>query len=72
MGNNLLQVERRCALQEFIKVIDALGVDDQRGTYELDQNLGVASEYAQSLKSVMLDAIDGLESAHKTLTDGPS
>lgn len=62
--------ERELSLQEFIQVIDVLGIDALRGTHELDQILWIANEYAQSLKSAMLEAIDGLESVHKALTDG--
>ncbi|MGO1592600.1 helix-turn-helix domain-containing protein [Ancrocorticia sp.] len=63
---------RELNLQELMTIVDVLGIDALRGTYEMDQILGVASEYAQSLKTAMLDAIDGLESAHKALTDGLS
>lgn len=64
--------DRELSLQEFIHIVEVLGTDALRGTYEIDQILGIASEYAQSLKTAMLDAIDGLESAHKALTDGLS
>lgn len=63
---------RELSLQEFMHIVDVLGIDALRGTYEIDQILGIASDYAQSLKTAMLDAIDGLESAHKALTDGLS
>ena len=64
--------DRELSLQEFMSVVEVLGIDALRGTYEIDQILGLSSEYAQSLKTAMLDAIDGLESAHKALTDGLS
>lgn len=63
---------RELSLQEFMHIVEVLGIDALRGTYELDQILGIASDYAQTLKTAMLDAIDGLESAHKALTDGLS
>lgn len=63
---------RELSLQEFMSIVEVLGVDALRGTYEIDQILGLANEYAQSLKTAMLDAIVGLESAHKALTDGLS
>ncbi|WP_222125974.1 hypothetical protein, partial [Brevibacterium casei] len=37
-----------------------------------DQILEIAGEHTQSMKFAMLDAIVGLESAHKALTDGLS
>lgn len=64
--------DRELSLQEFMHIIEVLGIDALRGTYEIDQILGIASDYDQSLKIAMLDAIDGLESAHKALTDGLS
>ena len=64
--------ERELSLQEFMQLVDALGINALRGTYEIDQILGIASDYAQSLTTAMLDAIEGLESAHKALTDGLS
>lgn len=64
--------DRELSLQEFMHIVEVLGIDALRGTYEIDQILGIASDYAQSLKIAMLDAIDGLESAHKALTDGLS
>lgn len=64
--------DRELSLQEFMHIVEVLGIDALRGTYEIDQILGIASEYAQSLKTAMIDAIDGLESAHKALTDGLS
>lgn len=63
---------RELSLQEFMHIVEVLGIDALRGTYELDQILEIASDYAQTLKTAMLDAIDGLESAHKALTDGLS
>ena len=63
---------RELSLQELVHIVEVLGIDALRGTYEIDQILSIASEYAQSLKTAMLDAIDGLESAHKALTDGLS
>ena len=63
---------RELSLQEFMSIVGVLGVGALRGTYEIDQILGLSSEYAQSLKTAMLDAIDGLETAHKALTDGLS
>lgn len=73
--NKMSRVEtegRELSLQEFMSVVEVLGIDALRGTYEIDQILGLSNEYAQSLKTAMLDAIDGLESAHKALTDGLS
>lgn len=64
--------DRELSLQEFMRIVDVLGIDSLRGTYELDQILEISSQYAQTLKTAMLDAIDGLESAHKALTDGLS
>lgn len=55
-----------------MQLIEVLGIDALRGTYEIDQILDLANDYAQSIKTDMLDAIDGLESAHKALTDGLS
>lgn len=63
---------RELSLQELMNILDVLGIDALRNTFEMDQILGIASEYTQSLKSAMLDAIEGLESAHKALTDGLS
>lgn len=63
---------RELSLQEFMHIIEVLGIDALRGTYELDQILGIASDYAQSLKTAILDAIEGLESAHKALIYGLS
>lgn len=63
---------RELSLQEFMQLIEVLGIDALRGTYEIDQILDLANDYAQSLKTAMLGAIDGLESAHKALTDGLS
>lgn len=63
---------RELSLQEFMRIVEVLGIDALRGTYELDRILGIASEYAHTLKIAMLDAIDGLESVHKALTDGLS
>lgn len=64
--------DRELSLREFTHIVEVFGIDALRGTYEIDQILGIASEYAQSLKTAMLDAIEGLESAHRALTDGLS
>lgn len=64
--------DRELSLQEFMQLSEVLGIDALRGTYELDQILDLANDYAHALKTAMLNAIDGLESAHKALTDGLS
>lgn len=64
--------DRELSLPELLQLIDELGVDAFRNTYELDQILEIAGEYTQSLKTAMLDAIDGIESVHAALTRGLS
>ncbi|MGR6092251.1 hypothetical protein ACU4IU_16955 [Brevibacterium sp. CSND-B09] len=63
---------RELSLQELLQLINELGVDAFRNTYELDQIFEIAGEHTQSLKSAMLDAIDGLEAVHTALTRGLS
>lgn len=53
-------------------IVEVLGIDALRGTYEIDQIVGIASDYTQSIKVAMLEAKDGLDSAHKALADGLS
>lgn len=64
--------DRELSFQEFMKLVDSLGVDAFRNTHELDQILQIAGEHTRSLKSAMLDAIGELESVHETLTRGLS
>lgn len=64
--------DRELSLQELLQLINVLGVDAFRNTHEVDQILEIAGEYTQSLKTAMLDAIDGIESVHAALTRGLS
>lgn len=64
--------DRDLTFQEMMRVVDVLGIDALRGTYELDQIPGIVEDRVQSLKTTVLDAIESLESVHETLTDGLS